>query len=375
MIKFDISKFKVKNVYLKLITKSSGGTMRILDTANSTDDEEAFINLPVPAHVVDSYKQTYMTKYIKPILTSVCYYDGIVVALHPHPNGNLGQEKVETLFGTRYWQSAIAINIEKTLISATAADQWYIDGCVIYRFDNEKSPTNLTKDGKFQALEVVSYRLTDLAFRTMDTSQRMCIAYVANTGQNIISPPVWRTLTTIGKRKMDASSDDDAVILGMEEHTFDKIDRVMAPNLNFALHASKVLIENFGYDAIEPLRLDDLMVSLMTVNLPKIDQSIKNTHEIGLKFTHAMAWLIGLGARKMTLESSTALRSMLRYLTTRGIVHKHALAKDSVFHKGKDMASVELMTVENIKEVAKQKERDLLDIAPLETAWLSRNAA
>jgi len=337
MIKFDISKIEIKNVYLKLLTRSSGGTMRILDVANSTAENEKFINVPIPTHVVDSFKQTYMTKYIKPILTSVCYYDGTIIALQPHPNGNLGQEKVETLFGTRYWQSAITENVHGALTKATMDDNWYIDGCVAYRFNNKKKPTMLSKDGKFQALEVVAYRLTDLAFRTIDTSPRMCIAFVAANGQNIVSPPVWRTLNTVGAKKMEAGSDDDAIVLGMDEHTFDKIDRVLAPNLNFALHASKVLIENFGYDAIEPLRLDDLMVNLKTVNLPKIDQSIKNTHEIGLKFTHAMAWLIGLSARKMTLQSSTALRSMLRYITTRGIVHKHALAKDSVFQKGKDV--------------------------------------
>ena len=117
------------------------------------------------------------------------------------------------------------------------------------------------------------------------------------------------------------------------------------------------------------------MVNLKTVNLPKIDQSIKNTHEIGLKFTHAMAWLIGLGAREMTLQSSTALRSMLRYITTRGIVHKHALAKDSVFRKDMDMSSVELMTPEGIKEADKERERKMFEEAPLETAWLSRNVA
>jgi len=376
MIKFDISKIEIKNVYLKLLTCSSGGTMRILDVANSTDEDEKFINMPIPTHVVNSFKQTHMTKYIKPILTSVCYYDGTIIALQPHPNGNLGQEKVETLFGTRYWRSSITENVEGTLRKETAMDDWYIDGCVAYRFDRKKKPTNLTKDGKFQALEVTAYRLTDLAFRTIDTAPRTCIAFIAANGQNIISPPVWRSLGTVGAKKMeDLGSDDDAIVLGMDEHTFDKIDRVLAPNLNFALHASKVLIENFGYDAIEPLRLDDLMVNLKTVNLPKIDQSIKNTHEIGLKFTHAMAWLIGLGAREMTLQSSTALRSMLRYITTRGIVHKHALAKDSVFRKDMDMSSVGLMTPEGIKEADKQRERDLFAETILETVWLPRNAA
>jgi len=161
---------------------------------------------------------------------------------------------------------------------------------------------------------------------------------------------VWRDRNTVGKKKMEnGNKNDDAQVLGMKENHFDKIDRMLSVNLNFALRASKVLIENFGYDAIEPLRLDDLMVSLKTVNLPNIDQSIKNTHDIGLKFTHAMAWLIGLGAREQTLESMTALRGMLRYLTARGIVHKTALSKESVFRPKMDMSAVPLMTMEEVR--------------------------
>jgi hypothetical protein len=209
-------------------------------------------------------------------------------------------------------------------------------------------------------LEVTAYRLTDLGNRTIDTTSRTCIAFTASTGQNIISPPVWRDLNTVGKKKMDNGNDvDDAPVLGMKENHFDKIDRMLSVNLSFALRASKVLIENFGYDSIEPLRLDDLMVSLKTVNLPKIDQSIKNTHDIGLKFTHAMAWLIGLGARAQTLESMTALRGMLRYLTARGIVHKTALSKESVFKKDMDMSSVPLISMAEAREAVQP---DIIDI-------------
>lgn len=344
-----------------MLIRSSGGTMRILDTANSTAKEEKFINVSIPIHVIDSFKMTYMTKYLKPILTAVCYYDGVIIALQPHPLGNVGKEKVQTLFGVRYWKSNIEDNIDKTLKPETKDGQWFIDGTVVYQFDQKKEPTNLTKDGKFQTLAVKAFRLTDLSFSKLTDSPRMCIAFAASTGQNIISPPVWRTLETVGVKKMNDGVNDDAVILGLDEHTFDKVDRMLAVNLNFALHASKTLIENFGYDSIEPLRLDDLMVSLKTVNLPKIDSSIKNTHEIGLKFTHAMAWLIGLGAREMTLESLSALRGMLRYLTSRGIVHKTALAKTSVFRKGMDMASVGLTTPEKIKKVTKKREREELE--------------
>lgn len=366
MIEFDISKFEIKNVYLKYITRAVGGTMRILDTANSTADDEKIISKPVPVHVIDAFKRSHMTKYIKPVLTAVCYYDGIIVAMQPHPLGNVGKESYETLFGTKFWKSSIEHNIEKIIEPAARTGKWFIDGAVIYRFTGEKPPTNLSKDGKFQAIEVDAYRMTDLAHSSIHTTTRTCIAYMAGNGQNVISPPVWRTLDTVGKRKLEhghADDGDEAIIFrGIEEHTFDKIDRLLSVNLNFALHASKALIENFGYESIEPLRLDDLMVNLKTVNLPKLDQSIKNSHAIGLKFTHAMAWLIGLSARERTLESATAVRGMLRYLTSRGIVHKTALSKDSVFRSGKDMNSVPLTSIEQLKQEKAERQRELLEL-------------
>jgi len=39
------------------------------------------------------------------------------------------------------------------------------------------------------------------------------------------------------------------------------------------------------------------------------------------------------------------------------------------------MSSVELMTPDGIKEADKARERELIDTAELETAWLSRNVA
>lgn len=370
MIHFDISKIEIKNVYLKFISRSNSGTMCILDTANSTADNEVYKNVGVPTHVVNAFKMSYMTKYIKPVLTSVCYYDGVIVALQPHPLGNIGKEKVETLFGTRYWESNIYKNVHTTLAKETQLGNWFIDGAVVYRFKGEEEPKHLSKDAKFQSIAATCFRLTDLPDSILDAVERMSIAFIAESGANVVSPPVWRSLTTVGKQKMNDDDKEDAVILGMEEHAFDKIDRMLAVNLNFALHASKVLIENFGYDSIEPLRLDDLMVNLKTVNLPKINSNVKNTHDIGLKFTHAMAWLVGLGARADTIEATTALRTMLRYLTSRGIVHKTALAKDSVFKAKMDMDCVPLLTM---SEIVKEKEAKQKELFEMETLNNSRD--
>lgn len=361
MIEFDINKFRVEHVYMKYITKSLGGSMSVLDTDN-TSDTEKFKKISIPTHVADVFIREYlMSRFIKPILTAVCYYEDTVVGLELHPAGNAGQEYVETLFGKKYWESNIVRNINKTITEKTAEGRWFIDGSVVYKF-NEKPPVDLSKDKRFQALEVDAYRMSDFNMSTITPNVRTCIAYQAENGSTTISPPIWRTMGSIGDKKVDHLSEDDALTLGISEHQFDKVDRLLAVNLNFALRAGKVLTDHFGYDSIEPLRLDNLMIQLKTVNLPKIDKSIKQTHDIGLKFTHAVAWVIGLGARNMTLESYTAVRSILRYLTSHGIVYKSSLSKTNVFHKDMDMKDVPLF---DASEIGKMRTANQLEIAEM----------
>jgi len=126
MIQFNINKFHVEHVYMKYITKSLGGSMSVLDTTNTSDKEK-------------------FKSFIKPILTAVCYYGDTVVGLELHPMGNAGQEYVETLFGKKYWESNIVRNINGMITEKTAEGRWFIDGSVVYQF-NDKAPVDLSKD-------------------------------------------------------------------------------------------------------------------------------------------------------------------------------------------------------------------------------------
>ncbi len=348
MIEFDINKFRVENVHLKYVTKSRGGNMSVLDTSNKSD-KETFVRRSLPAHVADVFQRHHkMNRFLKPILAAVCYYEDTVVALQLHPMGNIGNESIKTPLGIQRWVSNIEHNIENKITEVTSTGKWFIDGSVIYKFTN-KGNIDLTKDGCFQALEVETYRLTDLSQAKIDMSIRTCISYTTGNGKISISPPIWKSMGTIGDKKVDHLSDDEAMCLGISKHQFDKVDKLLAVNLNFALHAATVITDHFGYESIEPLRLDDLMVALKTVNLPRLNRSIKGTYDIGMKFTHAVAWVLGFIEKDMPLESYAATRSMLRYLTSRGIIHRTALNKTNVFVKGKNMDSVPLLTREEIE--------------------------
>jgi len=345
---------RVEHVHLKYVTKAMGGSINILDTTN-TSDKDSFIKIGVPMHVADDFIKGYgLTRYLKPVLTAVTYYDDQVVALERHPLGNLGKEVTQGLFGEHRWESQSEINIKKRFEKMTSTGQWYIDGTVVYRFQNSKN-TNLTADGKFQSVTVDAIKLVDLgSSEPLEKSDRMCIAFQSISGKIVISPPIWKNMGSVGSRKIGSDKEtDDIVSIG--ENQFDVVDKYLAVNLGFALKAAKDLSGEFGYHVIEPLRLDELMIQLKTVNLPKVDKSIKKTFDIGMKFTHAVAWVIGMTDDVNTLESFRAIRSLLRYLTTRGIVQKTTLSKEAIYQKDMSIKDVPLKTIKDIREEIEAK--------------------
>lgn len=349
MIPFDVSLLHVEHVHLKYVTKALGGSINVLDKTNKSD-KDSFVKIAVPMHVADAFIKDYgMSRYLKPVLTAVTYYGDQVVALERHPLGNLGKEVVEGLFGERRWESESEKNITGRLARQTETGQWYIDGTVVYHFQNGKN-TNLTADGKFQSVTVDAIKLVALAdTENLSPADRMCIAFQSVTGKIVVSPPIWRNMENIGSRKI-GSEDETTDIIAIGENQFDVVDKYLAVNLGFALKAAKDLSDEFGYHVIEPLRLDELMIQLKTVNLPKVDKSIKKTYDIGMKFTHAVAWVIGMTDDVNTLESFRAIRSLLRYLTTRGIVQKTALSKDAIYHDEMGAKDVPFKTIDSIRE-------------------------
>jgi hypothetical protein len=58
---------------------------------------------------------------------------------------------------------------------------------------------------------------------------------------------------------------------------------------------------------------------------------IKNTLGINLEFTHAVAWLMGLSTRINTLDSYIVLRTLLKYLTTKGVFFKATFNNSAIF--------------------------------------------
>ena len=344
MIPFDITKMTNEHVKVKYVTAALGGSMSILDEeATAKTGQETFKRIPVPLAIARKFIiQHEIARYIKPVLTSVTMYDGHVVALERHPLGNMGKESVEGLFGTVAWKSDSEKNLDDKLKSLTNdGEKWYIDGTLIYKF-NEEAWKPLSSDGKFLSSPVTAIKMADIITEGVETIERACLTFAPSSGATYTSPPIWKSLSNIGNRQLSKVDEDDSA----DNLQFNRIDEFLAVNLGFALKASKELSGVFGYGVIEPLALDDLMIQLRTVNLPKVSKHVKRTFDTGMKFTHAMAWLVGLSSRTETLESYKVVRATLKFLTTKGVYPKTALQHNAIYHGDMDADSVPLMTTD-----------------------------
>lgn len=366
MISFKIERLKVEHLLIKQVSSALGGMITFVDAKKSKKaGREIFSKIKIPHQLARYFKKTYTTtKYLKPVLSAVTFYRDHVVAIERHPLGNLGKQKTMGLFGEVDWISDSESNIDSIIMPLSLKNDFYIDGTFLYTIQSEdiKQAENLSQDGRFKAVKVKAYKLMNLFQKEkFHPEDRTSLAFTPTGGKTFLTPPIWKTLANVGSQQLSKLSQD--AIDELEDSTtyhgtvaagfkFDEIDEHLSVNLGFALKAGRELSDVFGYDVIEPLGLDDLMIQMRTVNLPNIANEVKQTYDTGFPFTHAVAWLIGLVNRTKTLDSYITLRTLLKHLTTKGVYRKGAFDSSAIF-KDINVVDVPLMTIEEAGKIEK----------------------
>jgi hypothetical protein len=90
------------------------------------------------------------------------------------------------------------------------------------------------------------------------------------------------------------------------------------------------------------------MIELHTVNLPNIPKQVKATYDIGIQFTHTLAWLLGLSRKANTIDTYVMMRSLLKYLTTKGIFRNNTFDSKCIFVEGATINDVKLMDLDEL---------------------------
>lgn len=353
MINFDIAKLTIQHVYVKSVTQALGGAMTVAEL-----DSEWTQRIPIPYAVARRFiKEHKVQNYVVPVLSAVMYYDNIVVALERHHLGNLGVAEEEGLFGKKVWQSVMERYLEE--VKETISEKgWYTDGSYVYRIQPETALNRvaLSQDGKYQSVGADCFKFADFQHRdsvkaaSQKQSEKHCLMYTTSCGTRVISPPIWANVKSLSKGDVMAvekdgkkEGGDDVSVVLQGDHPYDKINDHMLVNINFALSAAKELSQVFGYESIEPLCLDDLMVKMKTVNLPNLETHVKKTCEIGMSYTHAVAWLMGFVARSETLEQLMNVRALLKYLSSTGSYQKRKLTVTAIFKAERSLKDVPMI--------------------------------
>lgn len=355
MIKFDPAQVSFDLVMLKAVTTSLGGSISIVDTSRSTDKKEVLKRVAVPMAIARSFimRHKKVTRYLKPVPTAIVRYGNHVIALERHPLGALGKIEDDGLFGHRRWIPDSENNFMKYIAPTVANNErdWFFDGRYVYMFADQNveaaidNGVPLTTDGCFRKVEVTAIDLQDMHLaEKLNPAERTCLAYQASNGMFAVSPPVWKDLSDVGSTQLKKAG-----LSVNEMHAFEGVDDNLSVNINFVLKAGQELGSLFGYEVVEPLQLPRLMVELHTVNLPNVSQEIKATYDTGLKFSHTMAWLLGLTRRIHTLDAYITMRSLMKFLTSKGMFRNNIFNEEQVFKDGMTLDDVKQINVDEIK--------------------------
>lgn len=368
MIPFKIEKLSVEHVFIKQVSSALGGMITFVDekATKKNGGKEVFKKVKIPHQLARYFKKRYtVVKYIKPVLSAVTWYGNHIVSIERHPLGNLGKKKSIGVMGTEVeWISDSEHNLDTIVLPLSLKNDFFFDGTFLFTLKQKDidAAVSLTSDGRFKSVKIEAYKIMHLSEKDkLKSEQRTSLAYTPKGRKTFMTPPIWKSLANVGaqqfkRSKVDEEDDDyqygDLAPDIEAKYQFDQVDEYLSVNLGFALKAAREIASEFGYDSIEPLCLDDLMIQMRTVNLPTIANEVKQTYDTGLPFTHAVAWLIGLTNRTKTLDSFITLRTLLKHLTTKGVYRKGAFESSAIF-KDQNVVDVPVMTIEEAASIDK----------------------
>lgn len=316
MISFNNSLVRFEHVLLKSVSVALGGSIRVYDEEQSEkQDKEVTVRYKVPLAVARQFQVTHkLSSFIVPAPAVIVWFGDMIVHIEKRPDTRDDE-----------WKPLSQINFERYIVPATKHGDWFTDGTYIYEMPADiesrvEFGTPLTMDEMFRAINVETYKFADLASTTAieEPVERSVVAVVTMAGEVTLTPPIWKNILDIRATDNDVADND---------RRFDLIDQHFHVNLEFALSAGRTIGEVFGYDEIGPLNLDDLMIHLNTVNLPKVPKSTRSTYGIGMPFTHAFAWVAGKLSRTTTMHDYARVRSLMKMLCKTGIFRSQAIDK------------------------------------------------
>lgn len=309
--KFDKTKIEIKRVRVKSLNSVSGA-INIID--ETITHKEKTKKLECSNVIARTFRTIYgITNFHVPHECCIMTYEGTVIALE---KAVINERTYTGIDGSiKEWTPMMLGTFNKVLELIDNGDDWYIDGTYVYTFgttvrDAIDNGTELHSSMNFKSVGCTAIMLNYIGYNdVIATETRNCLAYVANNGEYAISPPIWKSYGFVGGLGVT----EDGVADNLET-----ADEKRLVNLQFAIIAGINVTRIYGYDSIEALQLPKLMIQLRTVNLQSLPQEVKETFDMGMTYTHAIAWILGLMKRVPSFEDMMYMKRLLKYLTSTG---------------------------------------------------------
>lgn len=353
-VQFNPDHLTLVPVMVKSVSTALGGSIRVVDDEDAEDFDPKGIKIDMPFHLARRFRGIAGgSKFIVPNKAEIIMYGDQPICFERFPYAMYVTESVratleEDLAKWVSWSQRLMREVVVPYVNETSNQfMWCIDGYYIYALPKNKddwfrTSKSLTSNGNYRALRVKAFKVADFSVGKITKIEsaksflvdKDCLVYRAPTGEVFITPPIWNYLGAVGSRKL-ASGDDEAAggsnEVGVDNTLFDHVDNDLSVNISFALDVAGRVAKRFGFEAVEPLQLPEMMVAYTTVNLKKLPQSVKQTGYCGIQFTHTLAWLFGLFRDTDNFSDMLEFRAILKYLTTKGLQHSNIIRPESVF--------------------------------------------
>lgn len=268
------------------------------------------------------------TSFPTPVRACIAEVDGEIVAMEVVPADQMVEQD--------NWVSVIERNV--AMFDGTG----YWDGQYVYTFDETDIPTT---DGFSVIPPTLLWNLHHLSKTEFGcVLDRVLIQYRVGDVYSI-TPPIVRGRD--GRIQLDLDTVGEGDTGGTIVNEFADLDRIRFINLSFAVRASGVLSRAYGYAAVEPLSLPNLMVEHGTFNLGGIPRVTQLNSPIRMRFTEGLAWLIGTLRQAETLDQMKMSKSALKHLFGKGCTRQYV-------QRGEEAVSREA-TVLAIREAVQEK--------------------
>lgn len=315
---FDRNSFRIENVGLKALSKAT-----IDPRITFVNEKGETVRMSIPTSIARLVRNQLhgVTKFSTPYPAALAFVDGRIVSMAVALGKDL---KMFEEFGE--WISVL--ERREVMVNQLMGNDWLWDGQYAYKFVGEVIPLGESGFGSIATRAFNMFKLGEDKTDPIEPLAALCYKH-PTTGEWVKTSPITRHSGGFIQITGDVGAFNAGDQFVDSEKEFAKIDTSLFVNLRFVNYGARVLSQRFGYEAIEPLGLPLLMIEHRTFNVGGLALPVQMSSPAPLKFTRAMAWMIGLFLQVKDLDDMIAVKQTFKMLLTKGNTNQRMMGEDA----------------------------------------------